>query len=79
MVYWVIGKVPLDTEAHSYKWLISFKTNPAKDGIFDFPIFHHSIIPSHETKAQASMKYHYFSRRGGIQFPRHIIRIAEVD
>jgi hypothetical protein len=60
MVYWVIGKVPLDTEAHSYKWLISFKTNPAKNWIFDFPIFHHSIIPSHETKVQASTKYHYF-------------------
>jgi hypothetical protein len=24
--------------------LFPFKNNPAKDGIFDFPIFHHSII-----------------------------------
>jgi hypothetical protein len=26
------------------------KTNPAKDGIFDFPLFHHSIIPKEEEK-----------------------------
>jgi hypothetical protein len=24
--------------------IFPFKNNPAKDGIFDFPIFHHSII-----------------------------------
>jgi len=24
---------------------LPLKTNPAKDGIFDFPIFHHSSIP----------------------------------
>jgi len=26
------------------KEIFPFKSNPAKDGIFDFPIFHHSII-----------------------------------
>jgi len=30
------------------------KNNPAKDGIFDIPIFHHSIIPCARQKYNAS-------------------------
>jgi len=45
MVYWVIGKIHLDIGAGKSNVYSPFKTNPAKDGIFDFPLFHHSIIP----------------------------------
>ncbi len=31
------------------------KINPAKDGIFDFPLFHHSIIPCVRQDYQASV------------------------
>ena len=41
---------------------LPLKTNPAKDGIFDFPIFHHSIIPSHEAEVQISKNYQFFNR-----------------
>jgi len=37
---------------------LPFKTNPAKDGIFDFPIFHHSIIPC-ATQKPMSLKFVY--------------------
>ena len=43
---WDIGNISLNR-----KWKVFIKkqifliTNPAKDGIFDFPIFHYSIIP----------------------------------
>jgi len=43
---WVIGKIHIDREVqYINKEKLPLKTNPAKDGIFDFPLFHHSIIP----------------------------------
>jgi len=41
MVKWVIGKTHIDREVQDiYKEKLPLKTNPAKDGIFDFPLFH---------------------------------------
>jgi hypothetical protein len=46
MVKWVICKIHIDRK---FKMLrnekLPIKANPAKVAIFDFPIFHHSIIP----------------------------------
>ncbi len=48
------------------------KINPAKDGIFDFPLFHHSIIPCMRQKHQASINPFNFPAIG-IEFPRRLI------
>ncbi len=56
---WFVGKIEVDIEAINGK--LPFKINPAKDGIFDFPIFHHSIIPCLRRKKSALKKTFNFS------------------
>ena len=41
----VIGKIHLEREVDKVNTRITDITNPSKDGIFDIPIFHCSIIP----------------------------------
>jgi hypothetical protein len=53
---WNIGNIPLENVVKSmHKKINAFKkVNPAKDGIFDFPLFHYSIC---EAKSPTLNKY----------------------
>jgi len=51
---------------------LPFKTDPSKDGIFDIPIFHHSIIPCASQKLR-SLKL-VFSQQV-VEIPRRFITI----
>ena len=63
---WVIDKTHLDNDLDNEGRIlinnaIPLKTNPAKDGIFDFPLFHPSIIPCVMQKHRASINRIIFS------------------
>ncbi len=63
---WNIANIPLENVVKSmHKKINPLKTNPAKDGIFDFPLFHHSIIPCVRQNHQPSINKHNFPATAG--------------
>jgi len=67
---WVIGKIKLTNHKRNER----FGSNPfgrrriyipAKDGIYDIPLFHHSIIPYVRQDYQASVNIYNFPALAG--------------
>jgi hypothetical protein len=57
---WVIGKIKLTNHKRNEKFGI-----PAKDGIYDIPLFQHSIIPCVRQDYQASVNIYNFPALAG--------------
>jgi hypothetical protein len=67
---WVIGKIKLTNHKRNEKFGPDpFGTRriyiPAKDGIYDIPLFHHSIIPCLRQDDQASVNSYKFPALAG--------------